>query len=138
MRSRLFIGLMFVVAAGMGWFACQSGGRMPAVVSLPPKPDTALLQRVYDLHREPTITHRRFKHADIQTLILRHRDSSRLDVTEIGKSVLGKPIYHVRYGEGPQAVLLWSQMHGNEPTATMALMDLFNFLSGTGEGLDSL
>src|SRR5690606_7701294 len=29
-------------------------------------------------------------------------------------------------------------MHGNEPTATMALMDLFNFLEGEGDGMDSI
>ena len=27
-------------------------------------------------------------------------------------------------------MLLWSQMHGNEPTATMAGLDLFNFIQG--------
>src|SRR5690606_2054778 len=29
-------------------------------------------------------------------------------------------------------------MHGNEPTATMALMDLFNFLEASGDGMDSI
>ena len=31
-------------------------------------------------------------------------------------------------GRGPFKVLLWSQMHGDEPTATSALFDLFEYL----------
>jgi hypothetical protein len=49
-------------------------------------------------------------------------------VREAGKSVEGRAIYHVRAGTGPAAVLLWSQMHGDEPTATSALFDVFEFL----------
>jgi hypothetical protein len=37
------------------------------------------------------------------------------------------------YGHGPTSVLLWSQMHGDEPTATMALADLVRFLAGQPE-----
>src|SRR4029453_16601221 len=32
-------------------------------------------------------------------------------------------------GSGPFRVLLWSQMHGDEPTATAALFDVFDYLS---------
>jgi hypothetical protein len=35
-------------------------------------------------------------------------------------------------------VLLWSQMHGDEATATMALFDLFNFFRARDDGFDSL
>ena len=34
----------------------------------------------------------------------------------------------VRFGTGPRKILMWSQMHGNEPTATNALVDIFNYL----------
>ena len=44
----------------------------------------------------------------------------------------------MKYGSGPRKIMLWSQMHGNEPTATMALMDLFNFLEAKNDGLDSI
>jgi hypothetical protein len=49
-------------------------------------------------------------------------------VREAGVSVEGRAIHHVRAGSGPTAVLLWSQMHGDEPTATSALFDLFEYL----------
>jgi hypothetical protein len=45
-----------------------------------------------------------------------------------GESVEGRAIYHVRAGKGSYPVLLWSQMHGDEPTATSALLDILEFL----------
>jgi hypothetical protein len=51
-----------------------------------------------------------------------------LTVREIGSSLEGRSIREVRFGSGPTSVLLWSQMHGDEPTATLALCDLFVFL----------
>ncbi|MEK7667335.1 MAG: M14 family zinc carboxypeptidase, partial [Gemmatimonadota bacterium] len=47
---------------------------------------------------------------------------------EIGRSVEGRAIYHVAFGRGPFRVLLWSQMHGDEPSATSALFDLFEYV----------
>jgi hypothetical protein len=51
-----------------------------------------------------------------------------IHVTEAGRSCEGRPIHLVRLGNGPRTVLLWSQMHGNEPSATPALLDIANFL----------
>lgn len=48
---------------------------------------------------------------------------------QIGESVEGRGIHHIRVGAGPVPVLLWSQMHGDEPTATAALFDVFEYLS---------
>jgi hypothetical protein len=47
---------------------------------------------------------------------------------EIGRSAEDRPLRHVSWGRGKTRVLLWSQMHGDESTATMALADLFRFL----------
>jgi len=47
----------------------------------------------------------------------------------IGASVEGRSIHHVWVGTGPTSVLLWSQMHGDEPTATAALFDVFEFFA---------
>ena len=49
-------------------------------------------------------------------------------VEEIGQSIEGRSINHVTFGHGPFVVLLWSQMHGDEPSATSALFDLFEYL----------
>jgi len=49
-------------------------------------------------------------------------------VEEVGSSAEGRPLRHVSWGQGGKSVLLWSQMHGDESTASMALADLFRFL----------
>ena len=46
----------------------------------------------------------------------------------LGSSTLGKPIYRLCMGTGPLKVLLWTQMHGNESTATRALVLLWTKL----------
>jgi hypothetical protein len=46
-------------------------------------------------------------------------------VEEIGRSIEGRSLNHVWFGHGPYHVMLWSQMHGDEPTATAALFDVF-------------
>jgi hypothetical protein len=50
------------------------------------------------------------------------------EVEKIGESIEGRSINHVRVGRGAFRVMLWSQMHGDEPTATSALFDLFEYL----------
>ena len=93
--------------------------------------DPPLYQQLYEIHqryREPTLTTRRFKHRDIEPLLLQLRDVPGFTVTRLGESVEGRAIYDVSFGRGKTQVLMWSQMHGNEPTATMAGLDLFNFM----------
>ncbi|MDQ3489297.1 MAG: M14 family metallopeptidase [Acidobacteriota bacterium] len=48
---------------------------------------------------------------------------------QLGQSVEGRSIHHLRVGNGPTAILLWSQMHGDEPTATAALFDVYDYLA---------
>jgi hypothetical protein len=48
---------------------------------------------------------------------------------EIGKSLEGRSINHLWFGSGETHVLLWSQMHGDEPTATVALLDILRILA---------
>lgn len=49
-------------------------------------------------------------------------------VEVVGKSYLGQDIHLLRLGNGPIRLFAWSQMHGNEPTATAALFDLLQLL----------
>lgn len=91
----------------------------------------------YEFYHEPTIKNRFIKHAEVLQLIQKHVNSGLFINREIGKSVRGRSINHISFGRGKTKVLLWSQMHGDESTATMALFDLFNFLSANDE-FDSL
>lgn len=49
-------------------------------------------------------------------------------VREVGRSLEGREIWDVSFGTGPFVVLMWSQMHGDEPTATSALFDVYEYL----------
>jgi len=92
--------------------------------------DSSQLNQAFDQFKEPALYHRRFKHGTIDSLLQVHAQRQLLTITQIGQSVQGRSINEVTYGHGDKKVMLWSQMHGDEPTATMALFDLFNFLEG--------
>ena len=53
----------------------------------------------------------------------------KFEVTVVGQSLESRAIYQVKIGRGSTKILLWSQMHGNEPTTTKGLFDFFNFLA---------
>ncbi len=69
--------------------------------------------------------------AELARLAERHPGLFRVD--EEGVSAEGRPIPLLVLGNGPTTVLLWSQMHGDEPTATVALLDVLNHLGATRE-----
>ncbi len=52
----------------------------------------------------------------------------KIQLEEVGRSFEGRPITLITLGHGPDTVLLWSQMHGDEPSATPALLDIAAFL----------
>ncbi len=53
---------------------------------------------------------------------------SGLKVEEVGRSNANREIYQLEFGKGPLKVFMWSQMHGDEPTATSGLIDMFTVL----------
>ncbi len=58
----------------------------------------------------------------LRALALRHPQALALE--SVGRSVEGREIQLATLGRGPRRVMLWSQMHGDEPSATPALVDL--------------
>lgn len=94
-------------------------------------------KQLFDIHeqiKEQSLTKRRFKHKDIVPLI----EKLPFSVEKIGKSFEEREIYQIKMGSGKTKVLLWSQMHGDEATATMALFDIFNFFEKKNDGFDTL
>lgn len=118
--------------------SCESSGKTSKDYPNSMKIDTTTFNTLHQTFKEPALYHRRFKHADIDSLIQKHQSKNVLAVTTIGKSFEGRAIYELEYGKGEKKVMLWSQMHGDEPTATMALFDLFNFLGENGDGHDDI
>lgn len=82
----------------------------------------------YGKYKEKSIKDRRFTHADIQPLLEKASKHPHFKLKKVGESVEGRSISLLSYGSGSVTVYLWSQMHGDEATATMALMDIFNYL----------
>ena len=81
----------------------------------------------YENFKEKSLESRRFKHSDIVPLIEQLQNKNIFKVGKVGKSIEGRDIYLISMGTGKTKVFLWSQMHGDEPTATAALFDIFNF-----------
>ncbi len=75
------------------------------------------------------------RHAELveRLLALEARYPGRLTLEEVGRSVQGRKIHLVTLGSGPRRILLWSQMHGDEPSATPALLDLADTLLASDE-----
>ena len=95
-------------------------------------PQSKLVQGLFDSYENymrSEIKSRRFT----QTQMLRWMEpmigAAIVGVTNLGPSAEGRPISLYACGKGPTKVLLWSQMHGDEPTATMALLDILNFFT---------
>lgn len=87
------------------------------------------LYHSYENFKEKSLTNRRFKQSDIVPLIEQLKNKKNFKVDKVGKSVEGRDINLISMGSGKTKVFLWSQMHGDEPTATAALFDMFNFFS---------
>ncbi len=88
--------------------------------------------RIAKQHRVDGLDDRRFTHDAFWRVVAPSLKSSVLRTEEIGKSMHGRAIRAVTFGEGKTKVLMWSQMHGDESTATMALADIFDFLAAPG------
>ena len=90
------------------------------------------LLKPFEKYEERSIINRFFKHQDLINF-LKNLDSKKFKVNKIGSSAAGRSINLIEYGIGPTRIFLWSQMHGDEATATMSLFDLFNFLDADDE-----
>ncbi len=95
---------------------------------------TDTLFETYDRYRETSLQKRRIKHSDLQPLIRQSGENPMFDVHQVGRSIEGRALYLISLGTGDTDVFLWSQMHGDEPTATQAIFDILNFFKGQDFG----
>ena len=89
----------------------------------------------YEQYKNTTITHRLFNFETIDQLI---KNGNYGDWQHLGNSFLGRPIRMLTLGNGPIKLMLWSQMHGDEPTATAAIFDLLDFFTAKSDENDNL
>jgi len=90
---------------------------------------TSKLYETYDTYKELSLDNRREKHSDIQPLITVLKTNANYTVKKVGTSIEGRDLTLISIGKGKTNVFLWSQMHGDEPTATHAIFDIINFLN---------
>lgn len=89
---------------------------------------TDKLYENYGKYKETSLDKRRIKHIQLEPLIEKLAANPKFEVNKVGKSIEGRDLNLISVGAGEVDVFLWSQMHGNEPTATQAIFDIFNFL----------
>jgi hypothetical protein len=88
--------------------------------------------KIADRYRVEAISNRRINHAEYWSVLQPSLVSPRVHVEIIGKSMLGRDLRAITFGTGPTKVMMWSQMHGDEATATMALADILAWMTASG------
>ncbi|QSQ27956.1 peptidase M14 [Pyxidicoccus parkwayensis] len=102
----------------------------PPVPSQAVPPPKVLAERWSEVHSKALPVAPLVRHGDVEKYLkdLRERAPDLFGLEVVGHSVEGRALYHVSLGTGARHVLLWSQMHGDEPTATTALLDFFEYV----------
>jgi len=126
------------LAAALAGAGCASSAARPTP-STPPSgvagasatERAATLTTAYAAARGDGLDRRQFQPEDYWEILLPvlEKDPDRFRVTEVGRSIEGRPLRRIDFGHGATTVLLWSQMHGNESTASRALVDIFRHLA---------
>lgn len=83
-------------------------------------------EELFIKNKEESIEGRYLTLESIEPILKRLNTANQLSV--VGQSVQGKPIYKYVIGAGKIKIYLWSQMHGNESTTTKGLFDFLNLL----------
>lgn len=89
------------------------------------------LEQLFVENKEQSISGRYLTLDSVEPLLKKINTNNELSI--IGQSVLGEPVYKYLIGTGGTKIFLWSQMHGNESTTTKGLFDFFNLLKSGSE-----
>ncbi len=123
--------LLFVSSLGCLRIVAKEAGIQESPLSREPTKQQAFLWEVYPKCKISPANPAQLRHADLmaclETVVRDHPDTVRL--RPLGESVQGRSINLLTVGTGPKKLLLWSQMHGDEPTATAALLDILEFMT---------
>lgn len=106
---------------------------LPLVAKRPDKPTPIApqeLARIWDAEHVSPPLPPLLEHDEVERRLtaVAAADPNRVILERVGESLEGRSINMITTGDGPFRVLLWSQMHGDEPTATAALFDVFDYL----------
>jgi len=90
---------------------------------------TSSLYDTYGKYKEPSLDKRRIKYSQLIPLMGKLKTIPQFEVNTVGKSIQGRDLNLISLGKGGTDIFLWSQMHGDEPTATQAIFDILNFFN---------
>ena len=93
--------------------------------------NSALARELFDKYENfkmSPVTSRRFSQAEMIKWLDPLRDQKVFVMTPVGRSAEGRTISMLKLGTGKTTVLLWSQMHGDETTATMGVLDMLSYM----------
>jgi len=85
------------------------------------------MEHLYKINKEISLLGKWIQLTQIGPLLKLH--ASNYTVNKIGESFLKSPIHEIILGRGPIKILMWTQMHGNEATATKVVFDLLNLFA---------
>jgi hypothetical protein len=108
----------------LGLLACGGAGTYGPTT--PPPTSPAELETLHDAFRVAGLEDRTFDHATYWGVVDPYLGRS-VTARVAGESSEGRDIRHLTFGSGPTTILLWSQMHGDESTASMSLADIIRF-----------
>jgi hypothetical protein len=87
----------------------------------------------YDRYCEKSVSPERITYRQVEDFLIRTEKHNLFSVEKLGESVEGRDINKIKFGQGSVKILAWTQMHGDEPTATAAVFDLINFFCSDDE-----
>ncbi len=125
--ARRHVPLVLIVAAFSGCAPRRAAMTVPAASAIPASFSPQQLADAWDREHVSWPVPPLVRHADVEARLrdLQAASPDLFQIEEVGRSVEGRSLNHVWFGRGPYHVMLWSQMHGDEPTATAALFDVF-------------
>ncbi|MDA3861068.1 MAG: M14 family zinc carboxypeptidase [Melioribacteraceae bacterium] len=91
------------------------------------------LYETYSNYKISEIENKRFSHSELMSVLEKFQNSDLIEITNAGYSLEGREIKLIKIGNGKTNVMAWSQMHGDESTATMALLDFLKFMDAKDE-----
>jgi len=124
MVTSTLIACMLIGAALLGGFAATPASDLYEV-------EPRQLADLWQKERVSPLDPNSIRHSQLMRNLqsLTQENPGFMELEQVGTSVEGRRIMLASLGSGPQKILLWSQMHGNEPTATCALVDLLQFFA---------
>ena len=85
------------------------------------------MKSLYTSIKEKSLSGKWIHYATILPLLTKYKSVFKIE--QIGVSFFKKQINTITLGSGPIKILMWSQMHGNEATATKVIFDLLNLFN---------